>query len=545
MNSNYIEILKEYIDLINLQKTSSQIKQREEFKNLAWFFDFSEVKLPENWLVLNILDVTWLVTCGVAKKPNYIDNGIPFLSAQNARPFKTNTDKIKYISEKDFKTLTVGGKPQKNDILYTRVGNCGEAAKNPYEFDFAIYVSLTLIKPIHELINSDYLVAFLNSDYGFCQANVGAIGTGLKNLNVNNVRKFKIPLPPLAEQNRIVAKLDSLFAQLEMMKTSMAAIPVLLKNFRQQVLTQAVTGKLTESWRVGKELESAEFLFDKIDNYFSKNKKRKTVSVSSENYSKVPATWKKCFIGDISDVSNGSTPSRKEDKYWNGHIAWIGSAFIQNNRIAQVKEFITDEGFKNSSVKILPKGTVLMAMIGEGKTRAQSAILDIEATINQNIASLSIEHGFVLPEFLQYYLISNYEKHRLVGNGTGPQALNGQKVRDLEFVLAPFVEQQEIVSRVESLFAKADAIEKQYKILKQKIETLPQAMLHKAFKGELVEQLVSDGDARELLKEIQELRAHIAAVGKKKVVGKKVKEYKDGEAVLGMVAEVNTDFKKK
>ena len=67
-------------------------------------------------------------------------------------------------------------------------------------------------------------------------------------------------------------------------------------------------------------------------------------------------------------------------------------------------------------------------------------------------------------------------------------------------------EQQEIVSRVESLFAKADAIEKQYETLKVKIDSLPQAILHKAFKGELTEQLDTDGDARELLKQIQELK---------------------------------------
>jgi type I restriction enzyme S subunit len=67
-------------------------------------------------------------------------------------------------------------------------------------------------------------------------------------------------------------------------------------------------------------------------------------------------------------------------------------------------------------------------------------------------------------------------------------------------------EQQEIVSRVESLFAKADAIEKQYETLKSKIESLPQAILHKAFKGELTEQLDTDGDARELLREIEGLK---------------------------------------
>ena len=105
----------------------------------------------------------------------------------------------------------------------------------------------------------------------------------------------------------------------------------------------------------------------------------------------------------------------------------------------------------------------------------------------------------------------------------------------MEFVLPPVEEQQEIVSRVESLFAKADAIEQQYKSLKDKIDALPQALLHKAFKGELTEQLESDGDARELLQQIQELKN--GTVKPKKATSKKVKKYPENETVLGMVAE--------
>jgi type I restriction enzyme S subunit len=155
-------------------------------------------------------------------------------------------------------------------------------------------------------------------------------------------------------------------------------------------------------------------------------------------------------------------------------------------------------------------------MIGEGKTRGQSAILDIDATTNQNIASVIIDHGFVKSEYLFYWFKYRYEANRLAGSGTGPKALNGQKVRELDFVLAPLEEQIEIVSRVEALFAKADTIETAYQNLKQQIDRLPQAILAKAFKGELVEQLPTDGDAKELLKEIAALRASLAKEKKSK-----------------------------
>ena len=89
-----VESLNILIEEINSLKTERLLKQRNKIKQQEWFFNFKG-KLPSNWLEVNFMDVTWLITCGVAKKPDYVDDGIPFLSAQNTRPFKTNLNKIK------------------------------------------------------------------------------------------------------------------------------------------------------------------------------------------------------------------------------------------------------------------------------------------------------------------------------------------------------------------------------------------------------------------------------------------------------------------
>lgn len=368
---------------------------------------------------------------------------------------------------------------------------------------------LRLIRPVKQ-INSSYFCSYLK--YFYYSGEIVKYQGGSNNLRNLKYKEFEtigVPLPPLPEQERIVAKLDKLFAQHEKIKTALDRIPQLLKTFRQQVLTQAVTGKLTEQWREGKELKID---YKSIDDYLKKFKRFRPIDQNVEA-NEIPTTWHNVKLGNVSYISNGSTPSRKIKEYWDGNIAWIGSGQIQNNKIGIAKEFITDKGLANSSTRIIPKGTVLIAMIGEGKTRAQSAILEIEATINQNVASIEIGHDQIIPEYLQYFLIKNYELHRAIGNGTGPKALNCQKVKEFDFQLPPLEEQQEIVHRVESLFAKADAIEERYKILKEKIENLPQAILHKAFTGELVPQLPSDGDAKDLLAEIMAL--------KKEVKGKK------------------------
>ena len=118
-------------------------------------------------------------------------------------------------------------------------------------------------------------------------------------------------------------------------------------------------------------------------------------------------------------------------------------------------------------------------------------------------------------KYLNYILNSHYLRAQIVElahSTSGVNNINAQQIRNLKINWLPVQEQEEIVHQIESVFAKADAIEEQYITLKEKIDTLPQAILHKAFKGELVNQLPTDGDARDLLRQIEELKK----VGKKR-----------------------------
>ncbi len=166
---------------------------------------------------------------------------------------------------------------------------------------------------------------------------------------------------------------------------------------------------------------------------------------------------------------------------------WVSSGEVRNNIIETTREHITEAGYKNASVGRLPRGTVLLGMIGEERTRGQSAILDIEATINQNIAALVVSHGLVVSEFLWRWFQMRYEATREQGGGgSGPQALNCQRVRELPFLLPPLTEQHKIARRVEALFALADKIKFRVALATQRLEKSTQAILAKAFRGELV-----------------------------------------------------------
>jgi restriction endonuclease S subunit len=291
------------------------------------------------------------------------------------------------------------------------------------------------------------------------------------------LKSIKFPLPPKPEQERIVAKLDLLFADIERVKEGLAKIPVLMKNFRQAVLTQAVTGKLTEEWRVGKGL--GEWKLERAD-------------VCCEK------------------VQSGGTP--KADGFGETGIPFLKVYNIVNDKIDfdYRPQFITEEAHNTKCKKSIGlAGDVLMNIVGPPMNKV--AILPTvfkEWNINQAI-TLFRPKGYLDNIFL-FYFFQEGTSVRSVTNETrgvvGQVNISLSQCRAFEIPIPPIKEQQEIVHRIEALFAQADTIEARYEVLKEKIEQLPQAILAKAFRGELVPQLPTDGDARELLAEIKKMK---------------------------------------
>ena len=172
------------------------------------------------WETKELVEICDLITCGVAKRPEYVDDGIPFLSAKNIKKGQVIWNDYKYISEEMHSELTKNNKPLKGDILYTRVGSFGEAAVVEEDVEFSVFVSLTLIKPKSTYVDKYFLKYFLNSDDVKKIAKNSISGSGVGNLNVGTVRKFKIPLPPLPQQKQIVATLDKAIAAIEKAKAN-------------------------------------------------------------------------------------------------------------------------------------------------------------------------------------------------------------------------------------------------------------------------------------------------------------------------------------
>lgn len=157
----------------------------------------------------------------------------------------------------------------------------------------------------------------------------------------------------------------------------------------------------------------------------------------------LPEGWKRVRLGDIAQISSGGTPDRSQPRYWNGDIAWVTTGEIQFNTITDTAEKITAEGLKNSSAKLFPPGTLLMAMYGQGKTRGQVAKLAIEASTNQNSAAILLNEAQD-PDFYFHYLTSRYEHVRELGNAGGINHLTAGLLRDIEVPTGPLPDQRAI-----------------------------------------------------------------------------------------------------
>lgn len=142
-------------------------------------------------------------------------------------------------------------------------------------------------------------------------------------------------------------------------------------------------------------------------------------------------------IKDFTEVISGGTPDRKNNEYWeNGIVPWVKTTELQNNHINVVEECITEKGLNESSAKVVPKNTVLIAMYGQGKTRGMTAILGIPASTNQACACI-LPCEKVEPKYLWQYMIMSYDRLRNLAQGGNQPNLNGNMIKNFTVLVPP------------------------------------------------------------------------------------------------------------
>lgn len=361
------------------------------------------------------------------------------------------------------------------DVLLVWDGSIGKCASG---ISGAIGSTIVAITPMGS-IPTRFIEYFIKNKRSYILQN--STGTGLQHINKNFFKDCIFQLPPLQEQKRIVAKLDGLFAHLEEVKTRLDKIPQLLKDFRQAVLTKAVGGELTENYR---------------------------------NQNSLPK-WKDVELKDLAEkIFDGPFGSNlKSSDYTES-----GALVVRLENIGEMefkgdkKSYVSEEKFELLQKHELFENDILLASFIADEVRTTLVPkLDVKAINKADCFCIRLGDSELLKEFCLYTLSSEKTYNYLTGlaHGMTRPRINLTQLRSVNIGLPSVSEQEQIIKMVESYFNRFSLIERKYQTLLKVTENIPQAILAKAFKGELVEQLPTDGDARELLKEIEALKAEV------------------------------------
>ena len=393
--------------------------------------------------------------------------------------------------------IIISDKPSKTDMIVVHPGdfvisgiNVSKGAMAVYQGNIPVKATIhySSYKVDHSVINLEYFKRFLKSPV-FIRILKEQMPGGIKTeIKPKHLMPLVIDLPELPEQEAILSRFLNTEEEYVELTGEIANQKALLKKYRQAILQEAIQGKLTEDWRKeNPDVEPAAELLKRIAaekaELVKQKKIRKQKPLSpikpDEIPFDIPESWQWCRLGALSDVKVGATPPKENSKFWGGKAHWVSSGEVANNLIFDTKEKITSMALSETSAELNPKGSVLVAMIGQGKTRGQTAILSIDAATNQNVAA--IRYFSISSEYIWYFFLSQYEKTRSGASGGSQPALNGIKIKNTVFPLPPLVEQQKIVRRVESKFALCDALEVEITVAEQHAEQLSTAILQELF----------------------------------------------------------------
>ncbi|MCC7572256.1 MAG: restriction endonuclease subunit S [Candidatus Methanofastidiosum sp.] len=331
-----------------------------------------------------------------------------------------------------------------------------------------------VLRAIKDISFNSYICHYLNS---FDYRNY-ITGTTRYKLNQSQMRKIMIPLPPLAEQQRIVNKIEELFTNLDKGIESLEQVKYKLKIYRQAILKYAMEGKLTEKWR-----ENNKTFFEESNSFDNKE------VIAFE----IPSSWRLVELKDVSIIILGQSPpsSTYNEKR-------IGLPFYQGKSEFGLI-YPTPVKWCAFPKKIAEKGDVLISVRAPvGPTN----ICPEKSCIGRGLAAIrglgNIDNKFI------FYLLRNIEKDiSSQATGTTFEAIRGDVLKKLIIPLPPLEEQQEIVNRIEKLFSLADHIEETVSSKLEQSKTLRQSILKKAFEGQLVPQDPNDEPAEILLEKIK------------------------------------------
>ncbi len=453
--------------------------------------------LPDGWRLVPLGKIGDWFGGGTPSKanPKFWTNGtIPWVSPKDMKVDRI-TDTQDYITRDAIEQSATNLVPPGNLLVVVRSGILKHTLPVAItEREVALNQDLKAVT-LHEGISSAYLALALKAFEQDILKTCTKYGTTVQNLNLPTFLRFPIPLAPPNQQRQIVAEIEKQFTRLAAGVAALKRVQANLKRYRAAVLKAACEGKLvpTEAELAkaeGREYETgsrllARILAERRQKWQGRGKYKEPATHATTGLETLPEGWIWTTIGACFHVAVGATPNRNEASYWGGGIPWVSSGEVHFTAIVDTRETITKAGIENSSTQLNPRGSVLLGMIGEGKTRGQTAILKIDACNNQNCAAIWVSRTQVPPEYVYYWLWSQYDNTRRTSSGNNQPALNKARIEAMLLPLPPLAEQIRIVAEVERHLSVIEELETTVAANLQRAGRLRQAILQQAFSGRL------------------------------------------------------------
>lgn len=468
--------------------------------------------LPSNWCWCRWNDVALHIGDIDHKMPTEVSEGIPYVSPRDFKEENTiDFEGSKKISYEDFERLKRKVQPTKGDIIFPRYGTIGENRFVEVDIDFLASYSCAVIKNFHRYIEPKYSYYYSISKLVKSEIDRYTNKTTQANVGIQSIQNFIYPLPPLAEQKRIVEKVDELMGLCDRLSSAkqtrdnlrqklresaiaslmnaetdqelekgwaivrdnwceVSQCPEDVSGLRKSVLELAVRGKLVpQDLSEGEVTELIEVMLSKAS--FVGNRKN---SPLGSGLWEIPGNWSWLPLSQFGQILGGGTPSKDNPDFWSGDIPWVSPKDMKLDYIESSQDYISAKGLSNSSAKLVPESSILMVI--RGMILAHSfpvAVTGKQVTINQDMKALML----FLPEMSDYLLICLKGLKRVFLNlversSHGTCRLPTEELFSQPIPLPPLAEQKRIVAKVDELMKLCDQLEASLRQSQQQAESL-------------------------------------------------------------------------
>ena len=288
------------------------------------------------------------------------------------------------------------------------------------------------------------------------------VGMGIPHVNGEFLANLRIQIPGPNQQRAIADYLDRETARLDELVKENVRLLDLVAEKRRALITRAVTRGLEPNVPF----------------------RDSGISWLGE----IPAYWGTWKVGHLAEVGNGSTPSRSNAAYWSeGKIPWLNSSVVNRSEVTHADQFVTALATQECHLPLVKRGSVLVAITGQGKTRGRAAVLSLDATINQHLAFIHPKQSRLLPWFLKWTLFAAYDHLRCISDDVGGTkgALTCEEVANLRVPVPPVREQAVILAKIAASVERLDSLQAVAKNTISLIEERRAALISAAVTGEI------------------------------------------------------------